>query len=543
MAYTLGQYKRDVASGKIQNPEVWTYKKVIDWQARTRTGRTKARTSTLAGRANEMTNQILSGAISGLAGMKPGVTAEANRLAGQEFQAAKGFAEALRPYANDIQNIYTTAGNALSGAAQGFSDEVGGLLDSDTNANNQTLARLGLDPATTPKGGLVGDVMYGLQYPAARGFITSGRDYAAAAAMAPRTTLLQAQQFAAQRRAAGQDQLAKIDEEIAKIQGQRPEVYANTYDTLFNRDLKSKEFAQQKANDAWQKYVDQQKLVMEGEAMQATLKKLGLDEQAQAYDQWLSTERLKLEQMRAQASVMNAGPDPKQIKGSDGSYWQYDPSTGQMTQIAPPGTLGPKAGGKDGVKPPTVGQTQKWLEDAADLARTFYFGTVLNEDGKRVLARDVPGFDPSNADAYGQDALGYQEAFKRMKTRFPKLGNRQILATLNELYDTPGSDGRPWFDMFERAKLKKAGFSQAQIRKAMRPEYRGSALGNRMLAALGRPSLTAASPTAAADEQPKITADFAEVEKLKKAGYTDEQIVQILTGKGAYVPAAGPGVG
>lgn len=540
MAYTLGQYKRDVASGKIKNPEEWTYKRVIDWQSKTRSARTKARTSgdPLAQSANAMTNQILSGAISGLTGLKPGVTAEAQRLAQQEMAAAQGVATALRPYAKDIQNIYTSAGNALSGAAQGFSTEVGSMLDADTNKNNMNLARLGLDPQTTKMGGLVTDVLYGQQYPAARGFITAGRDYGAAAAMRPGTAILQGQQFAAQRRAAGQDQLSKIDEEIAKIQGQRPETYQSVYDTLFNRDLKQKEFSAQRGNDAWQRYIDQQKLVQEAQAAAAAASALGLKAEAEAFDQKIRIEQLKLDQYEAEARAQSYIPDPKIITGKNGSIVRVNPD-GSVVQLAPPGTTGTQATTKPKGTTLTADQQQAAVEKAAELASSFFYGTVLDDKGKRILAKDAPGFDPANADSYGQDALGYQEAFKRMKTRFPKLGNRQILALLNEHYDTPGADGRPWFDMFERAKLKKLGFTQAQIRKAMRPEYRATAISNRMLTALGRAPITAAATDAA--EAPKISISFEEAARLKKAGYTDEEILAIAQGKAPYMPAPGPG--
>lgn len=505
MAYTLGQYKRDVAAGTIKDPDAWTYKRVIDWQSKTRSSRAKSKKQVpypgyvsqdgITADANRLTDQIISGAVAGISGMKPGITAEANRLAKQELEAGEGVAMALRPYAGDIQNIYTNAGNALSGAAQGFSSEIGSMLDADTNRNNQTLATLGLAPATTAQGGKVADVLYGQAYPASKNFLTAGRDYAAAAALQPGTAILQSQQYAGDRRRAGLDELTKVNEAIAKARGERPGTYQSVYDTLFTRDLKTKEFAAQRGNDAWAKYVDQQKLVQETQAAAAAASALGMKAQAEAFDQKFKIEQLKLDQYEAEARAQSYAPDPKIITGKDGSITRVNPD-GSVVQLAPPGATGTPTSST--VKPPTSAQTQKWIQGAADLASTFFYGTVLNEDGKRILAKDAPGFDPSNADSYGQDALGYQQAFKRLKTRYPKLGSRKILALLNEHYDTPGSDGRPWFDMAERGKLRKLGFSQMQIRKAMRPEYRTADLTLKMLGVLGRPVPVAAAAPASA---------------------------------------------
>lgn len=538
MAYTLGQYNRDVASGKIKNPDVWTYKNVIDWQAKTRAGRAKTRKANpLVSQATAITDSVINPAVAALMGSKAGVTQEANRLAQQEMEAAKGIAMALRPYSKDIQNIYTTAGNALSGAAQGFSTEVGGMLDADTNKNNMTLAALGLDPQATKMGGTVTDVLYGQTYPAARGMISSGRDYAAAAAMRPGTAILQGQQYAAARRQAGQEGLSKIDEEIAKLQGSRGQTYFDAMkyvsgerDSAFDRKMAAEKLV-----------LDKQDMILKGQAMEASMRELGLKEEADKWARYVDQTRLELEAARIQASAASSGPDPKVITGKNGSIVQVNPD-GSVVQLAPPGTLGTQSTAKPKGMSPT--QTASLAEKATEDIQVFRFGTTTDADGKEI---------PGTAERPGDNRITYQEAFKRLRTRYKRLGNRAILNLLNEAWDEPGTmdvvdggfvpskGGRPYFDMFERAKLKKAGFTAAQIRNAMRPENRGwTPVGSgvfaeggtpskdvlRMLRVLGRnDTFVSASPETGTT---KLT--FEQAVALKKAGYTEDQIAAIVSG-------------
>lgn len=194
------------------------------------------------------------------------------------------------------------------------------------------------------------------------------------------------------------------------------------------------------------------------------------------------------------ATKPDAPKPPKVITGKNGSIVSVDPVTGVVTQLKPPGTLGTQstAGKKKGtprINGMTVSQYSSQTQKAAEAVPALFFGTVLNEKGKRVPANDVPGFDPNDAGTWGSDALTYGQALAKLKREY-KLTAKDATGILDQLWER-GDAGRPLFSYWERAKLKKAGFTAAQIQKAMRPEYRGTRIANRMYAVLGLNDLAA----------------------------------------------------
>lgn len=176
---------------------------------------------------------------------------------------------------------------------------------------------------------------------------------------------------------------------------------------------------------------------------------------------------------------------PKTYKMGDGSVWKVNPDGSGMTQIKGPGNTGKAKTKKDGPRRLTPNQYQSNVQKATDAARALYYGTVLDERGKRIVAADSPGFDETDGETWGKDAIGYQGALRRLRRTYG-LSLEDATGILNEWWKEPGYDGRPFFSAGERQALQRAGFTRAQITKAMRPEYRNGPIARKMLAALGR---------------------------------------------------------
>lgn len=193
----------------------------------------------------------------------------------------------------------------------------------------------------------------------------------------------------------------------------------------------------------------------------------------------------------------DAPKPPKIITGKNGSIVSVDPITGKVTQLKPPGTLGTQSassGKKKTTATPringmTVSQYASATQKAAAIVPSLFFGTVLNEKGKRIPANDAPGFKADDADTWGADKMSYNQALTKLKREY-KLTAKDATGILDQLWER-GDSGRPLFSYWERERLKKSGFTAAQITKAMRPEYRGTRIALRMYAVLGLNDLAA----------------------------------------------------
>jgi hypothetical protein len=159
------------------------------------------------------------------------------------------------------------------------------------------------------------------------------------------------------------------------------------------------------------------------------------------------------------------------------TIWDIRPTANGGWEAYDTGRPKPKKSGTSGLTPDQRNQN---MQDAGQFALGLYYGTV---EGKP--ANEVEGFDAEDPGSYGSDAVDYQEALRRIKRRFG-LSTGDAVGILDELYDTPGADGRPWFSFSERSALRRAGYSSAQISKAMRPSNRNSPLALEMLQVLGR---------------------------------------------------------
>lgn len=235
MAYTWGQFQRDRAAGKVTPRQGETpsqhYKRIIDWQASTRRKRAASKAAAafpgqltvqqMRQAASQQAQAMINAEVNALNAGRGLITREGTRLANQEMLAAGGLAQALGSISPQIQGIYNTAGSELAGVAGNYSDAVRDLLTTDTNAANQTLANLELPTGLESQAGNVRDVLFAPSGDAARSTITSGRDFAAAAAMLPGTARLTGLSYAAQRRQAAQDQLAELAAQVAAAKGKR----------------------------------------------------------------------------------------------------------------------------------------------------------------------------------------------------------------------------------------------------------------------------------------------------------------------------------
>lgn len=289
-----------------------------------------------------------------------------------------------------------------------------------------------------------------------------------------------------------------LRDKFAEIQAKRPGLVQESLASMQDNQLK---IAQQNSLDAYR--VEQLKISQanaktnaEWKAAQLEIDKInaGIRERTATAD---VTGYDPVTGLPTPETVRNNTPKPpKIIVGKNGSIVSVDPVTGQVTQIKPPGTLGTQssASGKKNTGTPringmTVSQYTSQTQKAAESVPALFFGTVLNEKGKRVPANDMPGFNPEDAATWGTDALSYGQALKKLQREY-KLKSKDATAILDQLWDR-GDAGRPLFNYWERSKLKKSGFTDAQITQAMRPDGRSTRIAQRMYAVLGLNDLAA----------------------------------------------------
>lgn len=144
-------------------------------------------------------------------------------------RAQMGFAKAaaaiMAQAAPAVQQGYGNAADATAGYAKGLSAPVQGALEQNAQANNAFLARLG-----TPQGALqqapdVGGIAYGTQgYIPSQALQREGAAWGAAAQLAPGHLLAQGQQQSAGI-LANNPTITQLQQELARIAAQRPEVY------------------------------------------------------------------------------------------------------------------------------------------------------------------------------------------------------------------------------------------------------------------------------------------------------------------------------
>lgn len=254
MPYTIGQYKRDVARGVIKNPKVWTYQKVIDWQAKTRKSRElqipyagylTAEQQRAA--AAQQAQSLVSADVAAINAMRPGIIQQGERSVAAELAAARDLSMALQPIAGQVQTVWNNAASQSADFARGFSDALRAQLGESAAEANTVASQFGqqgvVDSSTQ-----AADALYGASgYVPARSLAASGAGFASAAAMLPATALSQGNLYAADRRADTRELLAKLDEEIAKAKVNRGEYLqkgleyqAGVQGDLFDRYIRSR---------------------------------------------------------------------------------------------------------------------------------------------------------------------------------------------------------------------------------------------------------------------------------------------------------------
>jgi len=334
---------------------------------------------------------------------------EAERSAQQEIARAQALAQALQALGipANIQNIYQSAAQGVSGLAQGFSGEFRDLAAAQGAEQANMVAGTGQEGAVRNEGVGMGDVLYGAQgFIPARGLEQTGAAFASEAALQPGFAL-QFGQIAASKQI--QDFIDKVlpefTEKEALIRTKRPSLVAEIKDKrkaeamdLYQAGLLTqRQLARRMGVSNWRKFPNSLPGEKPAKASASLSKAVGylVDEFGQPIlnskgkpialprnlERFGSASAGYWMQDPVTGDIFNVlPPQPKQYapKGyqlktlKDGSTAVFDPNTGQTSVIAPP----PK-GSRSKL---TAQQRAKFRGQAATFAQNALFG--FSEPGR-----------------------------------------------------------------------------------------------------------------------------------------------------------------
>lgn len=190
--------------------------------------------ATIQSTAKTIVDSILGGQQASLEALQKAAAARGTNAAELWKNFGLAQADVLKGVAPEVQGMYNTAATQSGSFAKGYSDAYQQAVGQNTSEANQLLTNRNLTPMDTGAAATAGgDVLFGLGGGlAAKDLVGQGAAYGAAAAQLPNAAIGSAKMQAAQVLAAGLQEAAQYDPQLADLINQRPGLMAQWINQL-----------------------------------------------------------------------------------------------------------------------------------------------------------------------------------------------------------------------------------------------------------------------------------------------------------------------